>query len=80
MFKILNSFLSTWILLPVVHGDVDRLQTHFLTLDEQVGQVSLPHVVAKHPCIPRRSGISKCFKPQAVFLGLVWAHEYMYVL
>ena len=43
---------ATWVLLPVVRGHPHRLQAHLLPLDEQVGQVGLPHVVTQHPSVP----------------------------
>ena len=56
---ILN-FLLTWVFLPIVHCDVDGLQTHFLPLDEEVGEVGFAHVVAKHPRIPEQPSHFYC--------------------
>lgn len=52
---------ATWILLPVVRRDPDRLEAHLLPLNEQVGQVGLPHVVTQHPSVPGLE-IFKCVK------------------
>ena len=42
----------TRVLLPIVHCDVDSLQTHFLPLYEEVGEVGFAHVVTKYPSVP----------------------------